>query len=359
MATKIRIRKGQAPGKLTREEFSRRYRERFYDPAFEPEEAAIARLEEIAWHAYREGRKAPVTRAAGKGFANPKYQLSVEWLATRARLRKAHATFANPKTQSRVLIVNAAARNDGTCPGEISKSYRLAEIAKHVFEKDRLAVDVLDLSLLASERDRRIFPCKACVSTAMPLCHWPCSCYPNHSLGQIGDWMNDIYERFMLAHGVLFITPVYWHQAPSTLKLMMDRLVCADGGNPDPTSTLGKEPELAKAIEMRGWDYPQHLAGRVFGVIAHGDAGGAESVRRALTDWLEDMGLVDAGPLAKLDRYIGYYEPYATSHDALDKDHAIQKEIRAAARALTRSIHAQRKNKLGPSAKEPERPRPK
>ncbi|AZO41480.1 hypothetical protein EJ076_10325 [Mesorhizobium sp. M7D.F.Ca.US.005.01.1.1] len=24
-----------------------------------------------------------------------------------------------------------------------------------------------------------------CFSTAAALCHWPCSCYPNHSLGQI------------------------------------------------------------------------------------------------------------------------------------------------------------------------------
>ena len=38
-----------------------------------------------------------------------------------------------------------------------------------------------------------IHPCKTCVSTAMPLCHWPCSCYPNHALGQVQDWMNDIY----------------------------------------------------------------------------------------------------------------------------------------------------------------------
>jgi multimeric flavodoxin WrbA len=356
---KIRIRKGQAPGKLTREEFARRFQERFYDPAFAPEKAAISRLEEIAWDAYREGRKAPITRAAGKGYANPKYQISVEWLATRSRLQKAQKKFRDPKTKSRVLVVCAAARNDGTCPGEESKSFRLTEIAKRAFEKEHIDVDVLDLSLLASERDRRIFPCKACVSTAMPLCHWPCSCYPNHSLGQIGDWMNEIYERFTLAHGVLFITPVYWHQAPSTLKLMMDRMVCADGGNPDPSSTEGKKPELAKAIEMRGWDFPQHLAGRVFGVVAHGDAGGAESVRRAITDWMEDMGFVDAGPLAKLDRYIGYYEPYATSHEALDKDHALQEEIRAAARAVARSVKAERSGKLGPSAKEPERPRPK
>ena len=30
------------------------------------------------------------------------------------------------------------------------------------------------------------------------------------------------------------------------------------------------------------------------------------------------MGFIDVGAQARLDRCIGYYEPYATSHDALD-----------------------------------------
>jgi hypothetical protein len=37
-----------------------------------------------------------------------------------------------------------------------------------------------------------------------------------------------------------------WYQAPSTLKLMIDRLVCADGGNPDPTSTGGKDAKAPR-----------------------------------------------------------------------------------------------------------------
>ena len=129
----------------------------------------------------------------------------------------------------------------------------------------------------------------------MPLCHWPCSCYPNHALGQIGDWMNEIYQRWAAAHGVMIVTPVHWYQAPSALKLMIDRLVCADGGNPDPTSTGGKDPKKAKALELAGWAYPKHLAGRVYGLVVHGDVGGVEGTRRALADWLDGMGLVDAG----------------------------------------------------------------
>ena len=60
----------------------------FADPAFKAEDKAIARVEGIAWEAYKEGRKAPATRRAGKGFADPEYYLSVEWLETRDRLKK-------------------------------------------------------------------------------------------------------------------------------------------------------------------------------------------------------------------------------------------------------------------------------
>ena len=152
--------------------------------------------------------------------------------------------------------------------------------------------------------------------------------------------MNELYPRWAAAHGVMIVTPVYWYQAPSVLKLMMDRLVCADGGNPDQTTTHGKKVEEAKALELAGWAYPRHLAGRVFSVVVHGDTVGAETLRRSLTDWLTDMKLIPAVPQGGIDRYIGYYEPYATSHDALDKDTAVQEEVRDAATGARRSGRA-------------------
>jgi multimeric flavodoxin WrbA len=139
---------------------------------------------------------------------------------------------------------------------------------------------------------------------------------------------------------------VYWYQASSPLKLMIDRLVCADGGNPDPTSTHGKKPEEAKAIEARGWDFPKHLAGRTYGVVVHGDVAGIEGVRRALSDWLDWMGLIDAGQQARLDRFIGYYEPYYNSHDTLDRDTAVQEEVRNVARAVGNAVRLLRAGKL-------------
>jgi hypothetical protein len=116
------VRKGQVTERLTRLEFGERFRERFYDPAFEPEVDAIARLELIAWEAYVEGRKAPRTRAARNGFAKPDMQLSVEWLRTRERLHLAQERWQLSNTRSRVLLVCGAARNDGSCPGEMSKT---------------------------------------------------------------------------------------------------------------------------------------------------------------------------------------------------------------------------------------------
>jgi multimeric flavodoxin WrbA len=180
----------------------------------------------------------------------------------------------------------------------------------------------------------------------MPLCHWPCSCYPNHALGQVQDWMNDIYPMWVAAHGVMIVAPVNWNQAPSVLKLMIDRLVCADGGNPDPTSTHGKNPERAKAIELAGWSYPRHLAGRVFSVVVHGDASGVDELRSALADWLSHMGLIEAGHKSQVARYLGYMEPYATSHDALDRDAALQEETRNAARSLLQAVKQMREGEL-------------
>jgi multimeric flavodoxin WrbA len=344
------VRKGQWPGWMSREDFSRAFRAQFDDPRFDPLHSQIAQLEDLSWSAYRDGAKAPRRRKAGPEFADPEQELSVEWLEARERLHQAARRHADAASPSRALLVCGAARNDGTCPGERSKTDRLVEIARDALALEDRSIenDVLDLSLLSSEYGRRIHPCKACVATAMPLCHWPCSCYPNHALGQVSDWMNEIYERFVLAHGVMIVTPVYWYQAPGGLKAMIDRLVCADGGNPDPTTTRGKDPAKAKELELAGWSYPKHLEGRAFSLVVHGDVEGVERVRNALRDWLEWMGLRPAGNAGLLDRYIGYYEPYATSHQALDSDVAVQEETRQAARALARAIAMVRRGELRP-----------
>jgi multimeric flavodoxin WrbA len=354
--TKPRVVKGTPSVALTREEFRERFLAHYYDPAFaraaaDMLAADLDALLDVAWDAYHEYRKSPRTRCAGAAFADPDFQLPLEWLATRAAIQKAERRQRNRRSRSRILVINGSARSDQTCPGEMSKTWRLAQIAARAIEAQRgFEVDLLDLSRLTSEYGRVIYPCKACVSTAMPLCNWPCSCYPNHALGQVNDWMAEIYPRWVAAHGVLIACPVNWYQAPSVLKLMIDRLVCADGGNPDPTSTGGKDPVRAKQLELAGdgWHYPKHLAGRAFSVVVHADAAGAAGLRRSLCDWLTDMGLIPAGPWAGLDRYLGYFRPYATSHDDLDADRALQREVRNEALALCDAVRQLRGGRCPP-----------
>ena len=339
-------RKGQAPPRLSRVEFRRRFERNFYDPAFAKAKDAIVRLEKIAWSGYVNDRKWPRTVKAGAEFADPDFDLSVEWLERRDRILAAQKKQSNPKARSRVLVICGSSRSDGTCPGEMSKTFRLAKIAEETLKKEKIEVDFLDLSLLTAEYSRRIYPCKACVSTAQPLCHWPCSCYPNHAFNQVDDWMAEIYEKWVAAHGVILCTPTNWYHTSSSMKLMIDRLVCADGGNPDPTTTKGKDAQKAKEIELAGWPFPKHLKDRAYGLVVHGDVAGVEETRYALSDWLDWMGLVDAGHLARLDRYIGYYKPYATSHEELDRDTDVQEEVRNVARAVARAVTDLRSGKL-------------
>jgi multimeric flavodoxin WrbA len=357
---KVKVRAGMPSVQLTKAEFAERVRQRFFDPAFDGVQDEIEKVIEVAWDGYKEYRKSPRTRRAGRGYADSDYDLSVDWLKAKAEIQAAGRRQRDPKSRSRILIVNGSSRSNQTCPGEESKTWRLAKMAERIVKATRgFEVDFLDLSRLTSEYGRHIHPCKACVSTAMPLCHWPCSCYPNHAMGQVNDWMNEIYPRWAAAHGVMVLCPVNWYQAPSSLKLMIDRLVCADGGNPDPTSTSGKDPEKAKALELKGWDYPKHLAGRAFSVVVHGDIEGVETLRRMLSDWLQAMGLIPAGYKSQPGGYVGYLEPYATSHDELDADKGFQEEVRNAARALVSAVKKLRRGELEPPDRGLESPRPK
>jgi multimeric flavodoxin WrbA len=339
-------RKGMPGVQLDEAEFKRRFLSQYVDPAFQALKPELERIAAAAWDGYANSRKSPDTRKAGPEFADPDYDLAEDWIAARDAINRAQKRFEDPSANLRILIINGSSRSEHTCPGEMSKSWRLVEIAAEICGTDGVEVDLIDLSNIASEYGKHIHPCKACFSTAPALCHWPCSCYPNYALGQTQDWMNDIYPLWVAAHGVMIVTPVNWYQATSPLKAMIDRLVCADGGNPDPTLTHGKDAKKAKEIELAGWDYPRHLAGRLFAVVVHGDVEGVENLRRMLSDWMCFMQMIPAGSKAEIDRYIGYYEPYATSHEALDRDEAIQEEVRNAARTLIEAVQARRAGRL-------------
>ena len=312
----------------------------FQDRAFDALSSELERLADAAWDAYAHSRKSPRTRKAGRDLPTRTTSFRSTG-STRSRRSRRPGDFDDVGARSAFCSSMAPRASEHTCPARCRRASGWRKSRAKRSRQARLQTEVLDLSRLASEYGRNIHPCKACFSTAAALCHWPCSCYPNHSLGQTQDWMNEIYPMWVAAHGIMIVTPVHWYQVSSPLKLMMDRLVCADGGNPDPTSTHGKDAERAEELELAGWDYPRHLAGRLFSVVVHGDVEGAENVRRALSDWL---CLINSSrrSSAELDRYIGYWKPYATSHNELDADEAIMEEVRNAARTLIEGLTAQR-----------------
>ena len=72
-------RTGQADEKIDRQEFHLRFYGSFGHPDFDKVSDALAQVEEVAWRAYVDGKKPARTEKAGPGFADPDYDLSVEW----------------------------------------------------------------------------------------------------------------------------------------------------------------------------------------------------------------------------------------------------------------------------------------
>ena len=107
------------------------------------------------------------------------------------------------------------------------------------------------------------------------------------------------------------------------------------------------------------WASPDHMTTADHQKLAFlcSTLAGIEGVRRALSDWLDWMGLVDAGAQARLDRFIGYYEPYATSHEALDRDTGFQEEVRNVARAVAIAVGQLRAGRLSEADRSLKSPR--
>ena len=157
--------------------------------------------------------------------------------------RKRSAKLPLEQRPFRVLLVAASDRRQYNCPGVDSKAralmLRMADRLPEEWE-----VDVEDLGNVYGRA--RIQSCNACVSTSMALCVWPCNCYHKDD-GAEPDlmWDLDLYARLDLADAWAFIAPVNWYAPPSNLKLMFDRLVCMNGGNPREELIDHKDPEKA------------------------------------------------------------------------------------------------------------------
>lgn len=114
----------------------------------------------------------------------------------------------------------------------------------------------------------------------MALCCWPCNCYDKNSkLEPDLMWDLDMYARLDLADAWAIIAPVNWYAPTSNLKLMFDRLVCMNGGNPREDLIEHKDAELAMKLEHSPeWEKlsRNHLEGRTAAFYVYGDGGGDE-----------------------------------------------------------------------------------
>ena len=177
----------------------------------------------------------------------------------------------------RVLVLSGSDRRQYNCPGVDSKSrtlmLRMAERLPQEWE-----VDYEDLGNVYARS--RIQSCNACVSTSMALCCWPCNCYEKDSKAEPDlMWDLDLYARLDLADAWAIIGPINWYGPTSNLKLMFDRLVCMNGGNPKEDLIEHKNPELAMKLEHSPeWEElsVNHLEGRTAGFFCYGDGGGDE-----------------------------------------------------------------------------------
>jgi hypothetical protein len=228
-------RKGMPDPKLDKAQFRERFLSQYQDPAFDQLAAELEKLADAAWAGYDNSRKSPRTCKAGPGYADPNYDLAIDWIAAREAVDEAQRQHDDPDNPLKILLINGSSRSEHTGPGETSKSYRLVKIAEEIFS----------------------------------------------------------------------------------------------------------------------------AAGRLFSVVTHGDVEGVENLRRDLSDWLTFMNLESAGNLAEVDRYIGYYKPYATNHAELDADLDIQEEVRNAARTLLEAVMAKRDGKLIAAGEHLKKPRQK
>ncbi|MDQ6814802.1 MAG: NAD(P)H-dependent oxidoreductase, partial [Bacteroidota bacterium] len=147
----------------------------------------------------------------------------------------------------RILIISGSQRRQYNCPGLDSKSrmlmLKMAEMVPQDWE-----IDYEDLGNVYGRE--KIQSCNACVSTSMALCVWPCNCYSKNSWSEKDlMWNLDMYARLDMADAWAFIAPINWYSPTSNLKLMFDRLVCMNGGNPDENTIGHKDPEMAMAFD--------------------------------------------------------------------------------------------------------------
>ncbi|MEJ7767171.1 MAG: NAD(P)H-dependent oxidoreductase [Chitinophagaceae bacterium] len=199
-----------------------------------------------------------------------------------------NAKLATDKRPFRVLIISGSNRRQYNCPGVDSKS-RMLMLRMAANMPAEWEIDMEDLGNVYNRP--RIQSCNACVSTSMALCVWPCNCYKkNDSKEPDLMWDLDMYSRLDMADAWAIIGPINWYAPSSTLKLLFDRLVCMNGGNPDEKLVDHKDPGKAITLEHSPeWKKLSlnHLEGRTCAFFCYGDDGGDELDKKGIPEILQ------------------------------------------------------------------------
>jgi len=212
----------------------------------------------------------------------------------------------------RVFLIAGSQRRLHSCPSLDSKA-RALMLRMAAMMPAGWQVDVEDLG---NEHGKpKIQSCNACVSSSMALCVWPCNCYgPGSDTQPDLMWNLDLYGRLARADAWAIIGPVNWYGPSSNIKLMFDRLVCMNGGNPRPDLIEKKDMLKAQALERSPlWREisRNHLSGRTAAFFCYGDDGAAEEDGRGRPTRLEHPEWFDAGkhPMRGKDERDAYLGP--------------------------------------------------
>src|SRR2546430_17195298 len=107
-------RKGMPSPRLDEAEFKRRFRAQFTDHAFDALCVELDKIAEAALDAYRDSRKSPHTRKAGPGYADPDYELAVDWSAAHEAISAAQRRDEGCAGADCVLLINYSSPSEHT-----------------------------------------------------------------------------------------------------------------------------------------------------------------------------------------------------------------------------------------------------
>jgi len=146
-------------------------------------------------------------------------------------------------------------------------------------------------------------------STAMPLCHWPAHVIQTIH-GQVHDWMNEIYPRWVAAHGIMMSRPCTGTKRP-VFSIDDGSVGLRDGGVlTQPRHTV--KPGRSQDFGIEGMELPETSSRAEYFPSLSTAMPQVQEIWRAPDELVVRHGISSAGIPALLIATSGIYEPYST-----------------------------------------------